>query len=1115
MSEELQTYLGSLQFDPRLLKGWVAGYLKNIRLMILLILTISVVGVWALITMPRSLNPEVNIPIVSVSTAFPGASPDSVESLVSIPVENAVKKVKGITNYTSSSQENFSLVVLEFTADTDPRAARDEVRAAVEQVQLPEDALDPQVQELDFEDIPVWTFALTKKGNGDTASLMRLTETVRDELETMSSVDRVILSGFDEQEIQITMSPSEISQRGVDPFALSQTVSTALLAFPGGAVQTEKNQLSLGMNPSADNLQQLRELPVQIDGQTYRLGELGTVMERSVPGQQLSYLATPDHGAQPVVQFSVYRTKNTQFDEAAKAMQAKVEELIAPYQDQYEVITIADYNQEIDTAFGDLMNNFWQTLALVAGTMFIIYGFRQATVASLAVPFPLLITFGVMVALGISLNFLSIFSLLIALGLFVDNAVVIIEGFSSYYKTGKFSPLQTAILVWKDFSVPLVSINLVTVWAFLPLLLSSGIIGEFIKSLPIIVSVSMFASVVIALLFTLPSMMILAHLQIPKRVIYLSYGAIITVILALSWSLLPQSVMQVPTFLVFVFLLFLLFVYRRNLVQLFQTWQTKVPWLQKTKMLTARVMDRGIIQLDPLTRWYQRQIMRLMATRSARLKTLGLVITFTLATYLLLPLGFITNEFFPESDMDTLYVSVELPVGTRSDRTAFEMQSLLEDLRQTPEIKLVLGEVGQGGSGNLLMGSGGGGSNTMNITLLLKPMDDRKITSMDIAQQLREKYANYQIGKLQVQEVQGGPPAGADIDMKILGEDLGTIDIYVSQIEDYLQSQEGITNINTSVKDGPSKLTFQADLDAVRTYGLSEAQIGYWIRLMGSGTPLATARFTDKEQKIMLRFSPESAQVTDLSQLTIPTNAAGSLPLLELGNLKLESNPTVISRENGQRNIAVTASVLEGYSTTQLNEQLQNFIENELHLQRGYSWKTGGVNEENAQSVQSTIQAMAVSAILILTSMVVQLKSFRKAILVMLVIPLAISGVFFWFAVTGTPLSYPALIGLLSLFGIVVANSIVLIDKINQNLEAGLPPKDAIVDAATSRLEPIALTSFASVVGLIPITLADPLWRGLGGSIIAGLSFSGVLMLFFIPVAYYYFFPEVGRKTSK
>jgi multidrug efflux pump subunit AcrB len=225
----------------------------------------------------------------------------------------------------------------------------------------------------------------------------------------------------------------------------------------------------------------------------------------------------------------------------------------------------------------------------------------------------------------------------------------------------------------------------------------------------------------------------------------------------------------------------------------------------------------------------------------------------------------------------------------------------------------------------------------------------------------------------------------------------------------------------------------------------------------------------------------------------------------------LEPNPTLITRENGKRTLSVTASVTPGHSVSQTNQTLEKYA-NSIKLAPGYSWTTGGANEQNQESVTSILQAMILSFLLIIVTMVVQFSSFRKALIVMLVIPLSISGVFIIFALTHTPLSFPALIGVLALFGIVVKNSILVVDKINNNLRVGMEYTESIVDGAVSRLEPIALTSFATIAGLIPITLSDPLWRGLGGAIIAGLTFSGTIMLFFIPVVYYYWFRSEYKK---
>jgi multidrug efflux pump subunit AcrB len=289
-------------------------------------------------------------------------------------------------------------------------------------------------------------------------------------------------------------------------------------------------------------------------------------------------------------------------------------------------------------------------------------------------------------------------------------------------------------------------------------------------------------------------------------------------------------------------------------------------------------------------------------------------------------------------------------------------------------------------------------------------------------------------------------------------------------------------------------------------------QIGLWLRMYNSGFPLDSVRFSKDSEDVTLRVSQGLEKPENLSSISIPTQI-GNLPLTSLGNFKLETNPTKITRTDGKRTITVSAGVAAGYSTADANKKLANFVKNDLRLPSGYSSQTGGVNEENQKSVNSILQAMVLAAILISATMIIQFRSYRKALLVMLVIPLAISGVFILFAATGTPLSFPGLIGMLALFGIVVNNAMMLQDKIGVSLKAGLPFKDAIVDAGRARLEPIFLGSFTTIIGLVPITLSDPLWRGLGGAIIAGLTFSGVIMLLFIPVVYYSWFK--GEEDKK
>jgi len=509
-------------------------------------------------------------------------------------------------------------------------------------------------------------------------------------------------------------------------------------------------------------------------------------------------------------------------------------------------------------------------------------------------------------------------------------------------------------------------------------------------------------------------------------------------------------------------------------------------------------------------------MIRILMSKSARIKTVVVVIIFSFFSYTLLPLGLVKNEFFPTEDQESIFVSVELPPGTNVKATIQETNDLLPQFKNLPDIEFIVADVGRTFS---QFGEGPGGTSN-NILFSVHLNEKRDRSSAEIADIARSQFATYTKGKLLVEEAASGPPVGADLQIKLFGQDLSTLDQNAEKLIDYLSQQGGVVNVDKSVKPGASKLVFVPDKQKMSENGLTQDQIGFWLRLYVSGLTADEIEFKSEQdmakRDINIRLSDQTPTVESLGALNIPTPQGGLLPLSYLGEIKLEQSPTLITHEDFKRTISVTGDVLTGFSVSTENKKLEGFA-NSLEFPQGYSWETGGVNEENQRSVQSIFQAMIISFLLIVVTMVLQFNSFRRALIVMLVIPLSIAGVFIVFGLTNTPLSFPALIGVLALFGIVVKNSILVVDKIVVNIRTGMPYVESIADGASSRLEPIALTSMATIFGLIPITLSDPLWRGLGGAIIAGLTFSGTIMLLFIPVVYYYMFRQekrIGKKPA-
>lgn len=1118
---KITSYLHFLSFDKKLKDSWIAKYILNPRLVLLVTAIIIGIGLYSFQKLPRTLNPDIKIPIVIVNVVLPGAGPQDVESLVTIPIEDAVTGITNVKTVTSSSTDSVSVTTIEFQSGVDPDKALSDIQTAVNGVTtLPKAAQTPKVIKLDFTNAPIWTFSIAT--NGDTGSLMRYATTLRDKIKSISSVKEVTLNGLEEQEIQVVIKPEVIGTYGLNPLQLSQAISTAIQAYPAGSVTTAKETYALTINQFANSIDDLRSIQVTLNGTEIPLSQLATIYERPKPDQNHSFIVSKGTTPKTVVTFNVFKNTSVNIDQAYADVKTLIDHEIPVQNGQFHIYTITSAAQQISTQFGDLTRDFIITILLVFTVLFIFLGIRQAIIASLAIPLTFLIGFTVMYMTNIALSFISMFSLLLALGLLVDDTIVVVSAMTAYYRSGKFTAAETGLLVFRDFLTPILTTTITTVWAFLPLLLSSGIIGDFIKPIPIVVSSTLIASIFVAMLITLPFVVFLLEPVIPHRVIlfFKIIGSVIAIYIL--FILLPKGIFFPLELASLVLLLICVYSIRRYLIDHIRQLFRKTIGTYVTGKQIQTAFSNGIIHFTRISDVYHRLIEQILLSKQKRRLVIIMAVIFSLFSYILVPLGFVKNEFFPKSDQDFVFLSLELPAGTNGQTADMYAHKILLDLRTVPDIDFITADIGQvqGANG----ASQNSGSNNIQFTIVLPPKSQRHHSSIDIGQLLRDRYASYQDGKVSVVESTGGPPAGADLQIKLFGDDLKTLDQYANSIESFLKAKPGVVNIDKSIKPGTSKLVFVPDTQKIADAQVSEDQLGVWLRLFASGLTVNSVKFTslgNVKEDITIRMNSKTQNPEALQSISIPVPAQGSgqnqttqiQTLANLGDIKLQNNPTLITREAGKRTISVTASVIKGYSISDLNTQLEKYADS-LHLPASYSWSTGGVNQQNQESVQSILAAMVLSFVLIIVTMVIQFGSFRRALIVMLVIPLSISGVFIIFALTNTPLSFPALIGMLALFGIVVKNSILVVDKIVQNEKAGMQLILAIADASSSRLEAIALTSVATIFGLIPVTLSDPIWQGLGGAIIAGLTFSGTIMLFFIPIVYYYWFHRDQAKTE-
>ena len=613
--KKVVSYLHQLKFDPKLWNTWWARYLTQIRLVLLLILAIVAVGIFGYVNLPRRLNPEIKLAIVVINTILPGASPEEMESLVTIPLEDKLTSLDGVDTLVSTSGESSSTITIQFKSGVDGDRARDKAQSLVDAVTLPTDSQNPSVIKLDFENQPVWNFALMS--NNDYPSLMRFSDTLKDRIENLSMVDKVTLSGLDTQTIDVVMKPEKIRELGVSPLVLSQAVTKAASSYPAGNVKANSSSFSLTIEKDITTLDDIRNLKLTVADKVISLGDIATVGYRSAPNQAITYYQSSSVAKQPAVQFFVYKTSSANIDTAERQVKEEVDKIMKE-NPQFTVVNIQNSAEEITNQFNELTRDFISTIALVFILLLVFLGIRQAIISSITVPLTFLSAFAIINAMGLSLNFLTMFAFLIALGLLIDDTIVSVAAMTRYYATGKFTPAETGVLVWRDFIVPLWSTTITTIWAFLPLLLATGIIGEFIKSLPIVVTATMISSTSIAVFITLPLMIIFLKPVFARRVRILLYilGGLTLLIPPLMF--LPKNQVFPIIVLVYVILLLVILRVRGALAKSFRNALSRNVYLSKTPAFFSRLSDKGLIDIEPISHQYMRIIDRILMSRHGK-----------------------------------------------------------------------------------------------------------------------------------------------------------------------------------------------------------------------------------------------------------------------------------------------------------------------------------------------------------------------------------------------------------------------------------------------------------------------------------------------------------------
>ncbi len=1012
--------------------GSIFGFfIRNFRFTYVLLFGLVVAGVFSFATLPREAEPEIKIPYAAVTTVFLGSTPSDTEELITDKIEDGIKDLEGLKMITSNSGSGVSSIFVEFEPSADINESVKKLKDAVDKVKskLPSEAEDPMVGEMNFTDTPIVTYSLV--GDRSDEELKKYAEILKSDLEGISGVSRVEVSGAADREFLVTLDPARMERYSLGFSQVSSAISAANVSLPAGSLKMDGFEYGLRVSGKFVEATDLNDVVVTTyEGSPVLLSDVGLVTDGFKEKKTISRVAIGQDDAKGAISLQVFKKTGGNILRIVKEADALVanDSNSSRLPSDIKILKTNDNSEFIKEDLSILGLNALQTFLLVGLILFLFLTASGAVITALSIPLAFLISFVYLKLSGMTINSMVLFALVLSLGLMVDNSVVVIEGFTENLRKKGQRPLEAALSAIAEYKWPVISGTMTTVAAFTPMLLVSGIMGEYLSIIPKTINATLLSSLFVALIIlpTLASRLIKnGHTE--KRKFDIS-----------------EKIM--PPFSVF---------YRRIM----------------NKVLSERRLSRTII----ISSW----------------------VLFFLAVAMPI-VGVMKIEMFPKVDFDYFYINIKLPPGSTLEQTDAITRKAESYVSPLPELSNYVVSVGRNQNAN----GGSSGSNKSNITVNLVKDDERSVKSYDIAAYLRSELEDINGAEVTVDELSAGPPSGSPIEARITGSDGKKLGEVAAKIEAYLASNPEVFNIKNSLEDSAGEFVFKVDKEKADHYGLSPLMIAGILRAMVFGSEAATVSYAGDDVPVVLKY-PEEAISTpdDIMDISILSPSGVYVPIKQVASVSLESSLLSIEHRDGERIIAVSADAVKGANVSKISSDLLAATK-DMELPEGVKVAVGGEMEDIEKSFRETFYSMIVAVILIFGILILQFNSFKKPLIVLLSLPLSIIGVIAGLILFGEAFSFPAFIGIVSLTGIAVNNAIVLIDKINRNIESGMDMDESLIDAGISRFQPILLTSTTTIIGIMSLMTANEVWKGLAITIASGMVASTTLILVVVPIMY-------------
>lgn len=1111
--------------------------IKNKTSIYLVILFVSLAGIYQFVTLPKEQFPDIVIPTIYVQTVYVGNSPKDIENLVTRPIEKQIKSITGakIKKFTSNSQQDFSAIMVEFDTEVKTEVALQKVKDATDKAKqdLPKDlTIEPTVIEVSFSEQPIMSVNLS--GDYDLPRLKKYADDLKDKLENLTQINRVDIVGAPEREFQINVDNYRAQSAGITFDDITYAVQRENMDISGGLLEVGNMKRTLQLKGQLKTANDIANIIVRnTSGAPIYLKDIATIADTTKERESFARL-----DGKNVVTLNIIKRSGENLIETSDGVKKIVEEGKGTiYPTNLKAVVSGDQSIKTRSSFNELVNSIIIGFILVLIVLMFFMGVVNAFFVALSVPLSMFVAFvflpgaDLIVGTHVTLNFIVLFALLFGLGIIVDDAIVVIENTHRIFVEGKgkLSVTSAARMAAGEVFIPVLAGTITTLAPFFPLLFWPGIIGKFMVYLPTMLIFTLAASLVVAFIMNpVFAVDFMNHPETdskePKSAIFKKKGFWIAVGLGLL-----LDIAGAPFFgnLLIVFML-LVVLNRYFITDAIHNFQHKaLPWIMN--------------HYESLLQW------ALKGWRPVHL-LIGIIALFFVSLFVFVGSiigGRIPVTFFPKGDPNQLFVYLKLPVGS--------------DVRYTDSITRVLE-----GRVNKVLGTENGKTNPIVESIISNvavnaadPTSGDRTTRSELGRiqvsfveyekrhgvstapyldKVRQAVQGIPGTEISVNQESGGPPTDPPINIEIASEDFDAMIKTASSLKNYLDSIRvpGVEELKMDVDLKNPEITLSIDRERALIEGVSTAQIGMQIRTALFGKEISKIKEGKEEYKVQLRNNAiQRKSLTDLLNMRISFRdmasggAVKNIPISALVKVDPTSTLGSVKRKNQKRLITLRSNVLttEGYNATAVNQVIAKHIANFKGATDAVTIKQTGEGEQQAETVAFLGKALLIALMLILFTLVLQFNSVSKSVIILSEILFSVIGVFLGFTITGMQVSgLMTGLGIVGLAGIVVKNGILVIEFADELRSRGLKTRDAVIQAGKTRIIPVLLTAVAAILGFIPIaigfninfiTLFSELnphiflggdsvafWKPLSWTIIFGLAFAFFMTLIIVPSMY-------------